>query len=136
MEQISFYTKGSISKANSGDDVRLTLSRRPNNEQVLLTFRNETGELVAPETKYIGVGLKGTRLYFKEFPKNIGYAVGINGHNKCTNRYCRIPIKDKNDALRKFAENNEGDYKLEFDNETKMFYIETGISFITKEGIR
>lgn len=135
MEQmeIAFYTKGNINKANSGNDVRLTLSRRPNMEQILLTFRNETGEMVAPETGNIGVGLKGTRLYFKEFPKNVGYAVGSNTHNKCNNRYCKITVKDKRDALRKFVEKNEGDYKLEYDNEAKMFYIETGIAFFTKE---
>lgn len=138
MEQmdIKFYVKERKSEISTGDDVTITLSRRTDKKDfILFTFRNEVEELIAPETKHFGVGVYGTRLYFKEYPKRVGYIMAKNSRNKTSNHYGKIPIESNENPLRSLIEKGEGSYKLLYDKDAKLFYIETGITFFTKEGI-
>lgn len=71
------------------------------------------------KTGFLSVAMYEDRLYFREETPESGYK--ISEHNSKTTR--QVSIKDN--ALNDFTLIHAGDYKLQYDKELKLFYIDT-----------
>ena len=113
-EKLSFITK---KKNFSQTDVSLSVVGQKE-MAVSITLRNCVDRNIS-STAHLVVAISGERLYFKEETKEIGYKI-----SSCSSKNTRV-VSIKDDALIDFVITHSGDYKLLYDRELKLFYVDT-----------
>ena len=117
---MEWITKKYSRVLNGGSDVSLSLSNPGiNSGRVVIRFRNDV-YLKITKNEFLKCGLQGTRLYFKETSPTEGFKLTSFNKNKssCLTRISEelLPISDTKIEL--------GDYKLQYDPNLKMYYID------------
>ena len=111
---LKFITK---KKCTSNADVSISLVGKKELATSII-LRNNADRSIS-KTDYLVVAISGEKLYFKEAIAELGYKMSCHS-SKMTKA---VSIKD--DELNDFALTHSGDYKLQFDREKNLFYIDT-----------
>lgn len=135
ISKIKFIESAGNHRQNSDMDVTVSLLK---DDSINITLRNNSidrllniwndGKLV----RYMLIAVVGDRMYLKGTNAKNGFAVNKNPQTE--NRYCRIAPSYHTEELKEWILNNEGSYKLKYDAEARLHYIEPEIKFVTKEG--
>lgn len=112
--KLKFITK---SKYTTFEDVSLTLVGKEKNATSII-FRNNIDRNIS-KTGYVTVAICGERLYFKEEESCIGYKIA-NSNSK-SSKFTKI----RNEELNEFTLNHSGDYRMQYDKELNLYYIDT-----------
>lgn len=111
---LKFITK---KKCTSKADISISLVGKKELATSII-LRNNADRSIST-TDYLTVAISGERLYFKGTTAELGYKMSSHS-SKLTKM---VSIKDE--ELNEFALTHSGDYKLQFDRDIKLFYIDT-----------
>ena len=114
MSKLNFITKG---KTTSHEDISISLVGKKETA-VCIIFRNNADRTIS-KTDFVTVAISGEKLYFKGETEEIGFKMS----KRCNESTAKTTIK--NGDLIDFALTHSGDYKLQYDRELKLFYIDT-----------
>ncbi|WP_290776105.1 hypothetical protein [Anaerofustis sp.] len=104
--------------SKTGEDCSINLCKAREREYVSIILRNGFADLIAPNG-YAVCAVDGDRLYFKSENEKVGYKVVDKGANKSKS------IQMSNPVINKFAKYHSGDFKIYFDVNNKIYFIDT-----------
>ena len=110
-KNLNFITK---TRYKSGEDISISLVGKKETA-VNVIFRNNTDRTIS-KTGYVAFAIDGDLLYFKEETEELGYKMS---RNDTVNKTTQI----RNTEIIDYAITHSGDYKLLYDRELKLFYI-------------
>lgn len=126
----------SDSRTQSNKDITIVLLK---NDIVGITLRGRAiGDILNIKkdgtlAPCVMIAFAGERMYIKGTYNSYGFKVNHNPQSK--NKYIRIPSKYIDEQAQEWIVNNEGDYELQYDAESKFYYVEPKIKFISREGM-
>lgn len=112
--KLNFIVK---TKTKSNADISISLVGKKD-AAVCIIFRNGTDRDIS-KTGYVTVAVSGERLYFKGETDEVGFKMS----HKSSESTCKTIIR--NDELIDFALTHSGDYRLKYDREMKLYYVDT-----------
>lgn len=111
-----------VKNNRSNRDVSMTLVKSRDKQTVSFVFRNGTANAITTaDSKYVLLAIWNQRVYFKAGNEEIGFKMTSKNTKVERNYYTSV----NNQELIKFAETHSGDYRMLYDKETQLYYIDT-----------